>query len=144
MSNCWCKCEAGIGQCGPKVPRLKSLFNAHKHSDELSLRRGDRQAELQVIWEVLQQTSPLFLYIIVELKSHSTFVFDRLSLCRMDWYVYTRAILFNIDQCIIQEIGEDKVLRLEELRQVVAVAVDKAYDKVLVRPVLSNYSLPSW
>ena len=52
MSHCWCKCEAGLGQCGPKVPKLKTLFNAHKNFDEASLRRGDRQAELQVIWEV--------------------------------------------------------------------------------------------
>ncbi|GJP59223.1 hypothetical protein CLOP_g9914, partial [Closterium sp. NIES-67] len=51
MSHCWCKCEAGVGQCGPKVPKLKTLFNAHKNLDDASLRRGDWEAELHVIWE---------------------------------------------------------------------------------------------
>lgn len=90
MSHCWCKCEAGVGQCGPKVPKLKALFNSHKLSDEASLRRGDRQAELQLIWE---------------------------------------------------EVGDERVHRSEELKDEVAKAVDKLYDKALEEAVRKRTAL---
>lgn len=73
-------CAAVLGQCGPRVPRFKSLFHSQRYSDEISFLRGDRQAELQSIW---------------------------------------------------QEIGEDKYQKLEELRQMVAAAMDKIYERAL-------------
>ncbi|GAQ86624.1 hypothetical protein KFL_003000170 [Klebsormidium nitens] len=51
MSNCWCKCEAGVGQCGPKVPKLKALFRSYKDGDDGPIRRNDRQAELESLWQ---------------------------------------------------------------------------------------------
>ncbi|MCO5574933.1 hypothetical protein L7F22_028728 [Adiantum nelumboides] len=73
-------CAAVLGQCGPRVPRFKSLFHSQRYSEEVSFLKGDRQAELQSIW---------------------------------------------------QDIGEDKCVKLEEVRQMIAAAVDKIYERAL-------------
>eukprot|EP00250_Pteridium_aquilinum_P000178 c10201_g1_i1 orf=336-1538(+) len=44
-------CAAMLGQCGPRVPRLKSLFSSLRFSDDVSSLQRDRQAELQLVWQ---------------------------------------------------------------------------------------------
>ncbi|KAI5066848.1 hypothetical protein GOP47_0017376 [Adiantum capillus-veneris] len=73
-------CAAVLGQCGPRVPRFKSLFHSQRYSEEVSFLKGDRQAELQSIW---------------------------------------------------QDVGEDKTVKLEEVRQMIAAAVDQIYERAL-------------
>eukprot|EP00250_Pteridium_aquilinum_P021412 c25114_g5_i1 orf=700-3336(-) len=73
-------CAQVLGQCGPRVPRFKSLFHSQRYSEEVSFLRADRQAELQSIW---------------------------------------------------QDIGEDKNLKLEEVRQMIAAAIDRIYERAL-------------
>ncbi|CAI5976693.1 unnamed protein product [Closterium sp. NIES-64] len=115
MSHCWCKCEAGAGQCGPKVPKLKTLFNAHKNLDDSSLRRGDWEAELHVIWEVRYKSREVR-YNSWEMRYKSPEV---------------RYMSREVHCKPREEIGEDKLIRSEDLRSAVADAVDRAYEKAV-------------
>ncbi|CAI6004633.1 unnamed protein product [Closterium sp. NIES-65] len=125
MSHCWCKCEAGAGQCGPKVPKLKTLFNAHKNLDDSSLRRGDWEAELHVIWEVRYKSREVR-YNSWEMRYKSPEV---------------RYMSREVHCKPREEIGEDKLIRSEDLRSAVADAVDRAYEKAVREAVQQRTEL---